>query len=269
MANQGNGAAPAERSTATPTIQSHLGLRHARFGEAARVPRWVSADERASRGEPIGASGASRQNVVKQPKESCSLVAPSSVRAAGQYKKNQGEVWSKVGESNAVHGTSSASGTFLATVDDPAITGQRRELAGQIDVVLGAVKPQEDVVGIAYAIDGDVRGVRWFAHHAVFELVRKKLVTGIAFDAIVARAEAEAQHRAPSTKPAPAPAAVDAFVKNVEDAAVKEQRDTAAGNVNEYKESSQAYGSKTMFKGASSKPGASPKKPVSSDFTAK
>ena len=100
-------------------------------------------------------------------------------------------------------------------------------------------------------------------------MVRKKLVTGIAFDAIVARAEAEAQKRPPSTKPAPAPAAVEAFVKAVDAAAVSEKRDTQGGNVNEYKESSQAYGSKTMFKGAAGKPGASPKKPVSSDFTAK
>ena len=117
--------------------------------------------------------------------------------------------------------------------------------------------------------DGDVRGVRWFAHHDVFEMVRKKLVTGIAFDAIVARAEAQAQHRPPSTKPAPAATAVDAFVKSVDVTAVTEQRDTAGGNTNEYKESSQAYGSKTMWKGAPSKPGASPRKPVSSDFTAK
>ena len=50
---------------------------------------------------------------------------------------------------------------------------------------------------------------------------------------------------------------------------MKENRDTAAGNVNEYKESGQAYGSKTMFKGSASKPGASPRKPVSSDFMSK
>ena len=110
-----------------------------------------------------------------------------------------------------------------------------------------------------------MRGVRWFAHHAVFEIVRKKLVVGIAFDALVARSEAQAQHRPPSTNPA----AVDAFVKNIEAESVKENRDTAAGNVNEYKESGQAYGSETMFKGAASKPGASPRKPVSSDFMAK
>lgn len=48
-----------------------------------------------------------------------------------------------------------------------------------------------------------------------------------------------------------------------------EQRDTAAANVNEYKESPQAYGSKVMLKGAPAKPGSPPRKPISSDFTAK
>lgn len=56
------------------------------------------------------------------------------------------------------------------------------------------VQPQEELVGIAYAVGG---GVRWFAHHAVFEIVRKKLVVGIAFDTLVVRAEAQAQHRPP------------------------------------------------------------------------
>jgi hypothetical protein len=197
------------------------------------------------------------------------VLATSKVRAAGQYKKDQGEVWSKVSEANSANHQAPASSTLLASVDDAALAKQRNELAAKIETALGTVQPQEELVGIAYAIDGDVRGVRWFAHHNVFELVRKKLVVGIAFDTIVARAEATAQHRAPSTKPAPTPAAVDAFVKNVEAEAVKENRDTAGANVNEYKESGQAYGSKTMFKGAASKPGASPKKPVSSDFTAK
>ncbi len=197
------------------------------------------------------------------------VLATSKVRAAGQYKKSQGEVWSKVSEANSANHQAPASSTFLASVDDATLTKQRTELATKIEAALATVRPQEELVGIAYAIDGDVRGVRWFAHHNVFEMVRKKLVVGIAFDTIVARAEAQAQNRPPSTKPTPAPAAVEAFVKNVEGEAVKENRDTAGANVNEYKESGQAYGSKTMFKGAASKPGASPRKPVSSDFTAK
>jgi hypothetical protein len=195
------------------------------------------------------------------------VLATSKVRSAGQYEKNQGKVWAKVSEANSANHQRPASDTFLASVDDASLKKERVELATKIEAALGTVQPQQELVGIAYAIDGDVRGVRWFAHHDVFEMVRKKLVTGIAFDAIVARAEAQAQNRPPSNKPAPAPAAVESFVKSVDVAAVSEQRDTAGANTNEYKESSTAYGSKTMFKGSASKP--APRKPVSSDFTAK
>src|SRR5690606_4912201 len=111
---------------------------------------------------------------------------------------------------------------------------------------LDRVSPSDDLVGVAYAIDGDVRGARWFSHHAVFDLVRKKVVAGIALDAITARAEAARAGRPPKAEgPAPPPSAVDAFVKNVEAQAIKEQRDTPAANVNEYRESTTGYGSKT------------------------
>jgi len=196
------------------------------------------------------------------------VVATSKVRAAGQYKKSQGEVWSKVSETNAANRQRPASDTFLASVDDATLAKQRTELAAKIDGALASAK-DEELVGVAYAIDGEVRGVRWFAHHDVFQLVRKKIVQGIALDAMTARAEAEARGAPPSNKAAPAPAAVDAFVKNVEAEQVKEQRDTAGANVNEYKESSKGYGSKTMFKGAAAKPGGSPSKPLSSDFVSK
>jgi len=195
------------------------------------------------------------------------VVATSKVRAAGQYKKSQGEVWSKVSEANAANRQRSASDTFLASVDDATLTRQRGELASKIEAALASAPPDE-LVGIAYAIDGDVRGVRWFSHRAVFALARRKLVQGIALEALTARAEAEAHGRAATPpKPAPLPAGVDAFVENVEAEQVKEQRDTPAANINEYKESAKGYGSKTMLKGASSQPG--PARAVSSDFVSK
>lgn len=197
------------------------------------------------------------------------VLASSKVRAAGQYKKDQSEVWSQVASSNAANHQAPASSTFLATVDDATITRQRNELASKIDAALNTVNPQDQVVGIAYAIDGDVKGVRWFAHHDVFQLVRRKLVVGIAFDTMMARADAIAQNRPPSTKAAPTAPAVEAFVQNADKAAVKEDRDTPAANVNEYKETPGTFSSKTMFKGSASKPGASPRKPVSTDVMSK
>jgi hypothetical protein len=195
------------------------------------------------------------------------VVATSKVRAAGQYKKSQGEVWSKVGESNGSLGTRTASDTFVAAVDDTALAKSRAELATKIEAALAAVNPQDDVVGVGYAIDGEVRGVRWFAHHKVFAMHEKKLVNGIALEAITASAEAKAAGRAASTKPAPKEADVDKFVKDVEAQAVVETRDAAA-NANMYKESNDAYGSSTMMK-PMGKGSAAPPKPLSKDFTKK
>lgn len=151
-------------------------------------------------------------------------------------------------------------------LDDPALVNERATLTQQIEAALAGVNPQDDVIGVAYAIDGDVKGARWFAHHKVFELVKKKVVGGIALDAITARAEARKAGRPETTKPAPPATAVDAFVKNVDAQAVKEQRDTPAANVNEYKESTTGYGSKTMMKGSMGKPSS---KPFSSDYLKK
>jgi hypothetical protein len=146
---------------------------------------------------------------------------------------------------------------------------ERAALTQQIESAISAVTPQDDVVGVAYAIDGDVKGARWFSHHKVFELVKKKVVASIALDAITARAEAKrAGTAAAAPKPAPPPSAVDAFVKNVDAQAVKEQRDTPAANVNEYKESTTGYGSKTMMKGSMGKPAAT-SKPLSNDYLKK
>jgi hypothetical protein len=194
----------------------------------------------------------------------------SKVRAAGQYKKDQGEVWSKVSESNATHKKAPASDTYLATVDDVEVTRQRTDLAAKIVGALDAVSPNDQVVGVAYAIDGQPRGARWFTHHKVFTMVEKKLASGIALEAITAKGEAEARGDRSGPKPAPSPAQVDAFIKDVQAQAVKERRDTAGQNVNDYRESDKGYGSSTMMK-ASSKAGAPPAaaKPVSVDVLSK
>ncbi|MBX3261936.1 MAG: hypothetical protein KF782_19785 [Labilithrix sp.] len=196
--------------------------------------------------------------------DSSGVVATSKVRAAGQYKKSQSEVWSNVSSTNAAHHKHSSSDTLMATLDDTAVAKARVAVVAQIDRALATVTPESDLVGVAYAIDGEVRGARWFSHHDVFELVRKKVVGSIALDAITASAEAKSAGRPPSAKPAPPASAVEAFVKDIEAQAIKEQRDTPAANVNEYKESAGGFGSKTMMKGA--RPSA---KPVSNDYLKK
>lgn len=200
----------------------------------------------------------------------------SGVRAAGQYKKNQSEVWSKVADVNAANGKSAASGTLMATLDDAEVTAQRTALSGKAVAFLDSVSPSNGVVGLAYAIDGKVRAVRWFANHSIFTMYRATLINTAAIDSITARAQ-----RAPGDPPKGiatlGPDAVSAFIASVTAAKVDEKRDTEAGNINEYQQSNAAYGSKTMMKVKAAAPaataGAAPPAPrsvpISSDFVAK
>jgi ARG/rhodanese/phosphatase superfamily protein len=191
----------------------------------------------------------------------------SKIRAAAQYKKDQGEVWSNVDATNSAHGKSAPSHTLMATLDDPEVARQREALAAHVTAHFQSIDPNDGVVGLAYAVDGKVRAVRWFASHKVFELVRPSLANTAAVDALTAKASPTAEVPAPS----PQPSDVVAFVREVQDKQVAEERDTRAGNKNEYKESANAYGSRTMLKSAPLAASAAPGKPVpiSSDFLAK
>lgn len=182
---------------------------------------------------------------------SSAKLVTSKVRAAAQYEKNQSEVWDSVARVNAAHHKSAGSGTLLATLDDPAIENRRAALASKIERYLDQVEPRERLVGFAFAIDGKIKAVRWFASHGIFELFHRSLVDGAALDALTARAEAQGSRREGAVATS---ADVVAFVESVERGAVTERRDTSAGNANEYKASPAAYGSKTLRKSSAGKP---------------
>ncbi len=187
-------------------------------------------------------------------------LASSKVRAAGQHESNQSEVWAEVAKVNSANGKQAASGTLLATLDDATLKAQRSELAKRIDGALAKADPKEELVGMAYAVDGRVRGVRWFASTALFGLFRGTLVNTAASDAITARGGAAA-------KPAPPMAAADvsSFLREVE-AAKSEEKATPADNVNRYKKAKVGYGSSTEYR---PKAGSKKAVPLSSDYVAK
>jgi hypothetical protein len=205
-------------------------------------------------------------------------LANSSVRAAGQYEKNQGEVWSKVGEITTATGKQTATGTLTALLDDKDIAAAQAKVASQVLAHLGKLEPQREVVGLAYAVDGKVRGARWFANHRLYEMYRATLVNTATVEAIVARGQASpgapADAGAPASPPVPSEAVRD-FVSSIEKAAPTEERATAGENTNAYTVTSQGFGSKTMMKrslgsGGSAPPGATATapaaKPISADF---
>jgi hypothetical protein len=203
--------------------------------------------------------------------DTVSQLVTSGVRAAGQYQQNQGEVWAKVADVNAANKKSAASGTLLATLDDGEVAKHRAALASQVIAYLKEVRPANDVVGIAYAVDGRVRGARWFINHSIFDLYRTTLVNTAAVDAITAAGSRDPQ-KAREPVPVLTPGAVTAFIDEIEAAKVKAARDAAAA-ANEYRESSRGYGSRTMMKmpAATASPAAAPPAPVpiSQDYLVK
>jgi hypothetical protein len=187
-------------------------------------------------------------------------LATSDVRAAGQYEQNQSKVWDHVSKVNRAKGKATSTGSLFATLDDASIRGERDALARRVLGHLDQVNPQRAVVGMAYAVDGRIRGVRWFAHHRIFQLFRSTLVNTSALDAIVARAGGPVRR-----SPALQPRAVADFIAEVDAAEQKRERATAAENVNTYSESESGYGSKTRLKSKKGKGQVE----VSSDYVAK
>jgi hypothetical protein len=221
---------------------------------------------------------AEREGVATQGKFTAEkTLALGSVRAAGQYKQNQGEVWAKVGEVNTQNGKAPATGSLLASLDDQEIAAQRSTLAQRISAFLDGLEPQREVVGVAYAVEGQVRGVRWFANHQLYEMYRDALVNTAAVEAITAQhARAKAGGRPTPPAPPVTPQSVKAFIDAIEAAPVAEERDTAGENVNAYRKSKAGYGSTATLKGspaASPAPGATAapaatekRMPISHDF---
>jgi hypothetical protein len=193
------------------------------------------------------------------------LLADSRVRAAGQYQKDQGEVWSKVAAVNEANKKEAASGTLMATVDAADIAARRAKLAEGIVSYLHGIKPNELIVGFAYSVNGNVRSVRYFANHGLFSLFEEKLARTAAMDAITAKADLASSGQ--PAAPAPAPAAVTQFMDDIQKANLKEERSTPALNTVDVRESKAGYGSATVLKAAPGQPTIKPRT-VSSDFTA-
>jgi hypothetical protein len=185
-------------------------------------------------------------------------LALSAVRRAGQYEQDQSAVWNQVSEVNAAHKKSAASGTLMATLDATDVAQGRTRLVRAIDAALRSAEAKSEVVGLAYAIDGEVRNVRWFQSASAFALFRTTLLESAALDALTAQARGSKREA-----PAVEAAAVERFVQEVESGSAR-TRDTDAQNRNEYREGKPGYGAKTRLKSAPASAA-----PISSDYTAK
>ena len=196
-------------------------------------------------------------------------LANEEVRAAGQYERNQGEVWAKVGKVNAAMKKSAASGTLMATLDDGEIKESRARLSREARGYLDGVEAAGDVVGVAYAVDGDVRAVRFFLNAKMFRQYEDTLLGTAAVDAVTAQATAKGAGK-PVAAGAAAPTQVVEFVTKVAGGR-SEERDTAGDNVNAYQFSDDGYSSKATMKPKAGSPGkkGSPAKAVTTDYLKK
>lgn len=177
-----------------------------------------------------------------------SSLANAKVRAAGQYKKDQSEVWDNVAQVNKAHSKSAASDTLLATLEAPDVEAAIARRSAELGAALRSAARPGELVGFAWAIDGRIQGLRYFAHTRVFDLVETKLARAVAADLITAEAEGPG----PSDPKAPTIADLERFVAEVK-SAEEVRHDTAAANENVYQQSDKAWASKTELKGKAGK----------------
>jgi len=182
-------------------------------------------------------------------------LASRKVRAAGQFETDQGKVWAEVSQVNKAHKKSTSTGTLMATVDDKQLAAKRKQLASKATGFLRGQPDAGDVVGFAYAVDGKIRGVRWFMNHQLFDLYTEALVESAAQEALTAQAEATAKGR-PIARLSAAPRSVLEFVAARKRVKRKVRKKTSGDNVNEYEFSDEGYKSKVRYR---PKPSAPPK----------
>jgi hypothetical protein len=179
--------------------------------------------------------------------ETVPVLAQAKVRTAGQYEGNQSKVWDEVQQTNAATGKQAASGTLLASLSDKSLSAQREALAAKAAAFLGALKAKDDVVGVAYAVNGKVLAVRWFLNHELFAQNEGALLATAAMEALTGKAEAlAAGGKVPDGKLAPS--AVKDLVADAAKPKASHVAPTPAANTNAYRESDKAYGSEAVLK---------------------
>jgi len=189
--------------------------------------RWNAARDGESTGGKFGSAG---------------MLANQKVRAAAQYKGDQSGVWDEVSKVNAETRKEAATGTLLATLGDKEVASARNRLTDEMEEHLDDVDHADELVGLAYAIDGEVRGARWFGAHAIYEKFEPTLLNTIATEAVTAQAAAKAKGHDVVTTEAEEDEVQD-FVQDLKEAKVSDKKKTSGGNENRYKETGKGYSS--------------------------
>ncbi|MFH2005628.1 MAG: DUF6569 family protein [bacterium] len=118
------------------------------------------------------------------------VLATQDVRTAGQYKVNQQEVWRNVSRYNRKVGKHSLTSSLLVSVNDKQLRKQRNRITAKVIRHLDGLRQANRVVGIAYAVNGKLRSVRWFAGHGIYKRFRGILLNTAATEALGSRGAA-------------------------------------------------------------------------------
>jgi len=170
------------------------------------------------------------------------ILANQKVRGAGQYKKDQREVWDQVSKVNADNSKSASTGTLLASLDDKEVSKRRKATKKKISKWIKGVPNREMMVGMAYAVDGEVKGARWFINNSVLSKFQDTLLNTMATEALTAASAAKSAGRKMVTRKAKAKE-VQGFVTELRKSAVKKKEKTKGGNENRYRETDKGFAS--------------------------
>jgi hypothetical protein len=165
-------------------------------------------------------------------------MAPKSVRAMGQYEKDQAKVWEEVAHvvrSRAPERT----GTSLAlSIDEANATAREFEkrLAEHVRAHFSGVRDSGRApVGFAYAIDGKLVTVRTFAHARIFGDHLDAFIDTMCMEADIAQRRAAWQSGAQKATFEPASAQDVVALVDALNSYREEVQDTAAANRNGYR----------------------------------
>ena len=113
------------------------------------------------------------------------FLAGTRIWTAGHFKGDQSGVWDQVDDTNRASRVTSMTEALLDTLDRSDFAARRDEVASRVAAHLDTLS---DVVGLAYAVNGEVRSVRTFASSALFAMFRDTLSNTAANEALLARA---------------------------------------------------------------------------------
>ena len=172
----------------------------------------------------------------------------SALRATSEVLGEQRMVWRRVAQVNANHCKAPSTGTLAAVLDDPALRHERRSMAAEVDGFLEAQLHQDNLVGVAYSINGQVRHVRMFANSRLFQSFRGHLGRTAAYEALAEQGNMQGFERTDSeTTPQ---GAVAGFVRHIRDRSetMNEHRHNKSAKT-VYLHSGRGYGAIAMWKG--------------------